>query len=619
MRSHVVRSLKPWIALGMMLSGLAVDARRRHGRRLRIVMYHGVVPQVTGPAALGNLFIRAELFARHLQYLVRAFTVVSLDDVLACLTAGRPFPERAVMITFDDGYRQTLETIMPLLRQFRVPVTACVPADDVQRGSWSWFDLLRVLVHERARESTAMRLTDELVIDGRTMRHPEETFMTLSRRLTAMSPGQWQAVMPALLAAGQRAGMLERYPEFSPAGWAQWREVVATNLVTVGSHGLTHRNLIGLAHPEQVREARASKDLIERELGRPCRLFAYPYGAWNQTVVEAVRAAGYTCAVTTDEGLNAPDHRPFELRRTMIGDKGNFALFCARVSGVWNRSPAPIFPRHAEITKRTRLRFGYLWSRSEAQASADGFGPYHFERMAERLSLPPLKGRVLDAGCGEGVDLINQAKRPGVEVIGVELSDEGCRISRRRSQPWSSASVVQADLCRLPFPGGLFDFIYSYGVLHHVALPLEGLRELTRVLKPGAQVAAYLYEDFSDRSFVWRWLLRVANAMRRATTQLPPRLLYRCCQACSPMVYLLFAAPYQCLRRLPGGQRLAAGIPFRHAAGPFNLTADLYDRFSAPVEWRYSRTGALALFREAGLEEMTIAYERGWMIAGTKP
>ncbi len=314
--------------------GLTLLSRRRHGCRLRILMYHGVLPRVTGPAAFGNLFVEADLFARHLRYLARAFTVVSLDDVLACVTAGRPFPERAVMVTFDDGYRQTLETIMPLLRTYHVPVTACVPADDVQRGSWSWFDLLRVLVHECARERTALRIAEELVIDGRTVRSPEETFMSVSRRLAARPSSWWHAVMPALLAAGGRRGILERYPEFAPAGWTQWREAVTTKLVTVGSHGLTHRNLTDLAQPEQVTEALESKRLIERELGRPCRVFAYPYGAWNPVVVETVRSAGYTCAMTTDEGLNAATHRPYELYRTMIGDKGNFALFCARVSGL---------------------------------------------------------------------------------------------------------------------------------------------------------------------------------------------------------------------------------------------------------------------------------------------
>lgn len=329
--------VKRLAAQAVACGGLTMLSQRRHGCRLRILMYHGVMPRLAGPAAFGNLFMDVEQFSRHLRYLTRHFTVLSLDDVLAYAAAGRPFPERATMVTFDDGYRETLRTIVPLLREHRVPVTAFVPADDIEQGSCSWFDILRVLVDDSVRDKVALRLGDELVIDGRAVYYPERTFMVLSRRLAAMPPDRLCQLMPAVLEAGQRARVLERYPEFALAGWAQWREAAATQLVAVGSHGLTHRNLARVSRDEQEREAQESKYLIERELGGRCRAFAYPYGAWNRGAAEAVRSAGYLCAVTTDEGLNAAGHPLFELCRTMIGDKGDFAMFCARVSGVWDR------------------------------------------------------------------------------------------------------------------------------------------------------------------------------------------------------------------------------------------------------------------------------------------
>ncbi len=272
----------------------------------------------------------------------------------------------------------------------------------------------------------------------------------------------------------------------------------------------------------------------------------------------------------------------------------------------------------AEATARTAAGFGYLWSRSLTEPGRDAWESYHFDRMAQRLSLAPV-GRVLDAGCGEGIDLANQARRPGLEVVGVELSAEGCRASRARVRGLPSATVIQADLRVLPLANDLFDFIYSYGVLHHVTSPDEALRELVRVLKPGAKIAVYLYEDFSERAVPWRWLLRLSGACRALTTRLPADLLYRLCQAGSPVVFLLFAVPFRALRRVPMLERVAAGMPFRHARGPLRLANDLYDRFSAPIEKRYSRAGAVQFLRGAGLEQIALAQERGWMAVGTKP
>jgi SAM-dependent methyltransferase len=226
---------------------------------------------------------------------------------------------------------------------------------------------------------------------------------------------------------------------------------------------------------------------------------------------------------------------------------------------------------------------------------------------------------VLDAGCGDGIDLASQALRDGVEAVGVELSDGGCAASYLRTRDLARGHVVQADLCRLPFADSTFDFIYSYGVLHHLGYPERGLNEVVRVARPAARVVAYLYEDFSERLALLRWALKVANTARTFTTQLPNRFLYNLCRLASPFVFAAFTVPSLLGKRVPMLAPLAESLPFRHGTGPFSLVGDLYDRFSAPVEFRYSRQGSERFFSAAGLECIRVAFERGWMVMGTKP
>lgn len=273
-------------------------------------------------------------------------------------------------------------------------------------------------------------------------------------------------------------------------------------------------------------------------------------------------------------------------------------------------------PCFLEQQTPTGTSYGYLWSRSANRTELPR--SYHYRKMAETLSIAPLQGLVLDAGCGEGIDLVNETRDSRAEIIGVELSDGGSRISFQRTLGLPCAHVVQADLRRLPFGPETFDFIYSYGVLHHLADPPQGMTELVRVLKPGARAAIYLYEDFSDRNPFWGLLLGLANQFRRLTIRLPHRLLYAFCWLAAPAVFLLFTVPYRLLCRLPGGRRLAQGLPFRHGTGPFSLAGDLYDRFGAPVERRYSRLTAERLLREAGLKRISVEKNRGWMAAGMK-
>lgn len=260
---------------------------------------------------------------------------------------------------------------------------------------------------------------------------------------------------------------------------------------------------------------------------------------------------------------------------------------------------------------RTAETFGFLWSRT---TSSETHGGAHSTKTIGALSLPLPEGLTLDAGCGDGSDLAALAGQTGGDAVGVDISHGGTRAAFERTRSLSNAHVIRADLCRLPFRASRFTFIYSYGVLHHVPVPLEAMAELARVIQPGAGAAIYLYEDFSERAPLLRWSLRAANAWRTLTTRLPPPLLYALCMAAAPLVYVSFSIPHRLLDRVPLCRPVAAGIPFRHGRSPFDLTGDLYDRFSAPVEYRYSRYTAAQLARDAGFSVRQIHYERGWML-----
>ena len=101
---------------------------------------------------------------------------------------------------------------------------------------------------------------------------------------------------------------------------------------------------------------------------------------------------------------------------------------------------AASMPGH-NSTARTAVRFGCLWSHSDPDEDSEPGRPYHFEKMAAALGLEVPRGLVMDAGCGDGVDLSGHADRPGVESIGVELSDPNSNpsyiISAREWLFWS--------------------------------------------------------------------------------------------------------------------------------------------------------------------------------------
>jgi peptidoglycan/xylan/chitin deacetylase (PgdA/CDA1 family) len=92
--------------------------------------------------------------------------------------------------------------------------------------------------------------------------------------------------------------------------WDELRGLAADG-VGIGSHTVSHAHLTRIGEAELARELSESKQRIEGELGRPCRLLAYPYGEHDARVRAAAQDAGYEAAF----GLREARGDPFALPR----------------------------------------------------------------------------------------------------------------------------------------------------------------------------------------------------------------------------------------------------------------------------------------------------------------
>lgn len=106
----------------------------------------------------------------------------------------------------------------------------------------------------------------------------------------------------------------------SGAPMLSWKRVLEMQKkgVDIGSHTLTHPNLAQCSLEEVRRQLIGSRERIERKLGKPARLFAYPYGraqTFNPAVQTCVSQAGFLAACTMLPGSNGPDTDRYALRR----------------------------------------------------------------------------------------------------------------------------------------------------------------------------------------------------------------------------------------------------------------------------------------------------------------
>jgi len=103
--------------------------------------------------------------------------------------------------------------------------------------------------------------------------------------------------------------------------WDEVKEIAKSGYVEIGAHSMSHRSLSSIDEKSAEWEVRESKAMLEKQLNIPVTSFAYPFGHFNNQTIEFVKSAGFTSAITTDEGTNEDTKEKFTLKRIHPGSR----------------------------------------------------------------------------------------------------------------------------------------------------------------------------------------------------------------------------------------------------------------------------------------------------------
>jgi len=181
------------------------------------------------------------------------------------ITQRESLPPKAIALTFDDGYEDNYTHAFPILQKYGAKAT------------------IYLVVERHGREWSSKRKSRN------------------------------------------NSGELMHEPKLTDA---QIEEMLASGLVEIGSHTMTHDNLSRLDEKGKYHEIADAKRAIEERFGIHCDAFCYPFGIFDEKDAALVEAAGYTNATTTKAGID--DLRSadlYRLRRITISGKDNFLAF----------------------------------------------------------------------------------------------------------------------------------------------------------------------------------------------------------------------------------------------------------------------------------------------------
>jgi len=270
------------------------------------------------------------------------------------------------------------------------------------------------------------------------------------------------------------------------------------------------------------------------------------------------------------------------------------------------------------IHNETLRRYTLIWSKSDNITPPD---KYHFNSMQEVILENIVDGKIgLDVGCGLGWDTFIMARRnPLTRVIGMDINKSVYATSRFTLKP-KNVTILRGTATRIPLKDNLCDFVYSFGVLHHIPNYRKAFMEVHRVLKVNRPAFLYLYESHADNT-AKRLSVKATAVIRKFTVRIPPKVMYIMSLAASPVVVVLFTYPAKIFKRFKKTYWIYEAMPFNFGSSPFSLAGDIYDRFATPVEIRFGKDDLANFLKECSFANIKITRlnaTAGWVVTAYK-
>ncbi len=260
--------------------------------------YHGIEDRADDP---DGMTLSTDRFIAQLSWLrENGYRPVGIDDLIAARDGKRPLPDKAVLLSFDDGFANFYTRVFPLLKLFDYPaVLALVGA---------WMDVA---------EGESVFIGDEAL--------PRETFLSWDQVREMQSSG--------LVEIASHSFDMHHGIVANPQGNEQFALTARRYDPDTRSYESDE------AYLRRIREDMAAgAALIARETGQRPRVIVWPYGKYNLPALQSAGEQGMEIALTLEKGVNRTDDLS-AVRRLLITGETELPHFAWRLANPGHRSP----------------------------------------------------------------------------------------------------------------------------------------------------------------------------------------------------------------------------------------------------------------------------------------
>lgn len=291
------------------------NRKRKQNQTPRVLFYHGVAN--TKNKFVQSLHIQPAGFKRQLAYLCKYYEIISIDEYYARWQTGT-FTGKEITLTFDDGYKNNILTLAPILKEHDLPFTAFISTRHIDTGNRFPTFIGRAIVMDQTLSRIQIPCI-ELDMPLGTTKQRRYLFKKINYKLKHSDIQTVNLITEQLLShlsSDAYRQLCDTYSSDSLMNWEDARLLQKEYNCTIGSHCLAHFICDSFQEEAEMRrQIVESKTVIEQKLNTPCYYFAYPNGNTCEAALQAAAEAGYRMAFTTRNERLSAETSPFAIPR----------------------------------------------------------------------------------------------------------------------------------------------------------------------------------------------------------------------------------------------------------------------------------------------------------------
>ena len=287
-------------------------------QKLYIVMYHYIrnlkysrFPEIKG--------LDLQLFKEQIQFFKEHFNIIKMEDVIAAYTDNYSLPEKAILLTFDDGYSDNYLNVFPILKEENIQGSFFIPGKtfvehqllDVNKvhsvlASTNITNLVqevfKQLDYYRGKEFD-IPSNEELFREyAKEERFDKKEVIFVKRILQTALPEKLRNIIASNIFA-KYVGLSEE--KFAYELYMNYDQIkcMKKSGMYIGLHGYDHYWLGNLESRKMEQDIDKALEVMSEVINPRLWVMNYPYGSYNDNVVNYIQNKGCALGLTTDLGI----------------------------------------------------------------------------------------------------------------------------------------------------------------------------------------------------------------------------------------------------------------------------------------------------------------------------